>query len=195
MRDKRKRGGRIVLLILLIVCAAGIVWAVQPEVEKQSYPLAYTSQIAQSAEEYGVDPYLVAAVIRTESGFDTDAVSRVGARGLMQLMPETGSWIAEKLGMQDYTDDALFDPTVNVQFGCWYLRFLQDRFGDSTNLIAAAYNAGHNRVRKWLSDESIAPSGNLTNVPYEETDEYIRRVISAEETYRRLYPDAFTGRV
>lgn len=197
MRTKnpgKRRGGTLILIIALVICIVVIVWVVLSAIEEKSYPLEYTDEIARNAQEYGIDPYLVAAVIRTESGFDPDAVSRAGARGLMQLMPETGSWIAEKLNVSEYSDASLFDPSTNIEFGCWYLRFLQDKFDGNRIMMTAAYNAGHNRVSEWILNESIAPAGDLTNIPYEETSQYVQKVADAEEKYRALYPEAFGSR-
>lgn len=188
---KHRKGTALAVVLALIVCAAVGLWAAAPMIGQQAYPLKYVDEIAFNAAKYGLNPYLVAAVIRTESGFDPDAVSAAGARGLMQLMPETGEWVAEKIGVSDYSDSMLFDPSVNIQFGCWYLSFLEERFDDKPDLVAAAYNAGHNRVSEWLDDALISPAGELKNIPYKETSDYVERVAKAEEKYREYYPDAF----
>lgn len=192
-RTKRKAKKRkpYLLILVLVVLIAATLWVMKPHLEEKMYPLEYTDQIRLNATAYDLDPYFVAAVIKTESGFDPQAESGAGARGLMQLMPETGSWIAGKLDMGTYTDDLLYDPTTNIKLGCWYLRFLEDRFHDDRNLVSAAYNAGHNRVSQWLEDESISPEGVLTNIPFEETSKYVDKVLKAEEKYRALYPGAF----
>ena len=90
----------------------------------ENYPIAYTDLIAQYAAKYEQDPYLVQSIMRCESSNDPDAVSDVGAIGLMQIMPDTGTWIAHKLDLDDvYTEEMLYDPQTNIEFGCWYLRF------------------------------------------------------------------------
>lgn len=193
-RTRRKRKKGWLVLLVIITCAAAVLWIAVPRLEQQTYPLKYEHQIALNADLYGIDPYLVAAVIRTESGFDPQAVSSAGARGLMQLMPETGQWIASKLDVSEYTDDLLFQPDINIQFGCWYLSFLEDRFDGKHDLVAAAYNAGHNRVSEWLGDESISTEGELTNIPYRETSKYVARVSDAEQKYKKYYPHAFVER-
>ena len=135
---------------------------------------------------------MVAAVIRTESDFDPDAVSGAGAMGLMQIMPATGEWIADKLDMHSFQTEALFDPQTNIEIGCWYLNFLQERF-DTPELISAAYNAGHGRVAQWLDDTAVSADGeNLEEIPYPETREYVDRIAKAYDAYVRLYPDAFS---
>lgn len=189
---KKKRKKRIWIPILLVVIVVGGVLLYQSDLfDRQRYPLEYTDDISTYSGEYSLDPYLVAAMIRTESDFQPDAVSPAGAMGLMQIMPDTASWIAEKLGRADFTDSMLFDPATNIQFGCWYLHFLTERF-DSPELIAAAYNAGHNRVTAWLEDENISGDGRtLTNIPFEETRNYVDRIDRAYEKYRKYYPDVF----
>lgn len=174
-----------------MVCVAVAAWAGAPAVMRGAYPLEYASEIAQDAAQYGLDPYRVAAVIRTESGFNPNAVSGAGARGLMQLMPETGEWIAGKLGVEGYNDDMLFVPETNISFGCWYLAFLHDRFGGKSDVVSAAYNAGHGRVSEWLADDAYSEGGELISIPFEETSKYVDRVSQAEKMYRKLYPGAF----
>ena len=142
------------------------------------------------AAEYGLDPYLVAAVIYVESGWQTEAESPKGALGLMQLMPATAEWIAGRLG-EEYDPAAICEPEVNIRYGCWYLRFLFDRFPVTATALAA-YNAGHNRVAAWLSSEEYSPDGSvLTSIPYPETEQYVGKVQRAYEKYKELYPNAF----
>lgn len=154
--------------------------------EKRAYPLLYEDIIKKYAKEYSLDPYLLAAIIKTESGFREDAVSRVGALGLMQLMPSTAEWISGKVG-EDYREDMLTDPDTNIRYGCWYLRFLTDRFGDDLPAVLAAYNAGHNKVSEWLRDDAISPGGTLGEIPYPEAKQYVERVYHAVEKYKQLY--------
>lgn len=157
--------------------------------DRRSYRLDYPELIAESANEYGLDRYLVAAVIHVESGNDPDAVSKSGALGLMQVMPETGEWIAGKLGLSDFTPEQLKTPEVNIRMGCWYLSFLQERFqGNRINMIAA-YNAGHGNVEKWLADGELSRDGQLYHIPIEETEKYVEKVQRAYEKYKTLYPE------
>lgn len=158
----------------------------------RTYRLAYTDTVQRYAAEYELDPYLVTAVMRCESSNNPDAVSRSGAIGLMQVMPETGEWIAHKLDMDAIFDvQMLYEPDVSVRFGCWYLRFLTDRFEGDTMQIIAAYNAGHGNVEKWLEDERFSLDGKLTVIPFEETAQYYKRVMTAYDAYRTLYPNAY----
>lgn len=158
------------------------------------YPVAYTEQIRQYAEEYELDPYLVQSIMRCESSNDPDAVSDAGAIGLMQIMPDTGVWIAHKLDLDAvYTQEMLYDPDVNIEFGCWYLRFLNGRFNGNTKQIIAAYNAGHGSVEDWLEDPRFSANGELLTIPFEQTARYYDKVTTAYENYTTLYPDLFTG--
>ena len=159
----------------------------------EKYPTAYLSEIKTISEEFELDPYYVLSIIRCESSFDREAVSKKGAVGLMQIMPDTGEWIAHKLGLDGvYSREMLFDPAVNIRIGCWYLRFIRGRVGDDLKTDAAAYNAGHGTVQSWLADPKCSEDGySLFHIPYPETERYVSRVSEAYEQYRELYPDCF----
>lgn len=191
--EQKKSKAPLVALVLLIIAGVAImaVLVLGEDFGKGGYPLEYGEIIEEYAGQYALDPYYVCAVIKTESGFDPQAVSRVGARGLMQIMPETGEWIAGKLGKEAYSQEDLFDPATNIEFGCWYLHFLQERFGGNMQLVTAGYNAGHNRVAGWLEDSGVSDGESLTDIPFEETDRYVEKVEQAYQKYRALYPDAF----
>ncbi|MPN57676.1 Soluble lytic murein transglycosylase [bioreactor metagenome] len=132
----------------------------------------------------------MAAIIHVESGNREDAVSEKGALGLMQLMPDTAEWIAGKLG-ETYNQDSVCEPYTNIRYGCWYLDFLFSRFS-STDTVLAAYNAGHNAVRNWLSDPEYSDDGvTLKRIPYTETEQYVEKVDRAYDKYKALYPKAF----
>lgn len=158
------------------------------ELEKRKYKLSYSEVIIASAGEFGLDRYLVAAVIHCESGNDPSAVSPRGATGLMQIMPDTGAWIAEKMGME-YGEGTLYDPAINVRMGCWYLRYLLDKFDGSRTEALAAYNAGPGNVSKWLEDERYSANGELTSIPFPETETYVARVRRAYDKYMELYEE------
>ena len=190
-RRKDSRPIRLWVGILLILAAAVIAFCVSRALEKRTYRLMYPDLIGQYAAENAIDPYLVAAVIHTESSNLPEAVSRSGAAGLMQIMPDTGAWIAEKLEIADFTTERLFEPALNIRFGCWYLRFLMDTFEGDRQLILAAYHAGQGNVARWLEDPEIATDGQLTNIPFGETEHYVEKVQRAYEKYRTLYPGAW----
>ena len=154
---------------------------------------AYDNIIRNISEKEGHDWRLMSAIAYHESRFTPDITSRSGARGLMQIMPDTGTWIAHKLGLDAvYNEQMLYDPACSVRFGCWFLRFLTDRFEGELPHIIAAYNAGHGSVEKWLDDPAYSQNGILTAIPYPETERYVEKVQTALEAYRTLYPDLFT---
>lgn len=195
MNKKKKKSYTlpIILLCLLIAAlAAGIVIVGGPIARRARYKLDYTDEIAKYAEEFGVAPSFVTAVIYTESGFKPGATSHAGARGIMQVMPETGAWIAEKLSVSDFNADMLYEPEVSIRFGCWYLAYLIKQFDGELMTAAAAYNAGPGAVSGWLADQSYTEDGRtLTDIPYPETKGYVERVAAARAAYLELYPGVF----
>lgn len=148
-----------------------------------SHPFPYREAIFYQARRVGLDPFLVAAVVKVESGFRPEAESPRGARGLMQLMPETGRWVAEQLGLA-YDPAYLFDPYYNLQLGTWYLAHLHEEFGDNIILALAAYNGGRGKVREWLERGQLA---RIDQIPYPETRQFVARVLHNYRLYRRLY--------
>jgi soluble lytic murein transglycosylase len=176
----------VVILILLLAFFAAYILLDLDEEFKFGYPLEYEDLIVRYSNEYNLDPYLVAAVIKTESTFKSDAVSSAGAVGLMQIMPETGEWLAGKFG-EAFETDNLYDPETNIRYGCWYLHFLMERFDGQADLAIAAYNAGHNRVEGWLLDEAYSDGTVLTNIPYSETENYVKKVNKAYSKYKEFY--------
>jgi soluble lytic murein transglycosylase len=141
------------------------------------YPMAYTSQLVDLAEENGLDPVLVAAVVRCESRFRTNAVSPRGAIGLMQIMPETATWIAQQLEIPDFEVARLHEPNVNLRLGTWYLRYVLDRFGE-LDAALMAYNAGPAHVEDWL---------NGSGTVFQETQAYVERVSHSLPVYRLYF--------
>lgn len=176
-----------IVLGLAIIILALLALVGYPYAKKLAYPLKYEAYITEYAEANGLDPYLVCGVIHTESHFDIEAESRVGAVGLMQIMPDTGEWIAKKMSMKDYSEAKLKDPETNIRMGCWYLKYLMDRFDGDMTLVLAGYNAGPNRVTQWLEDEKYSQDGKRTDIPYRETEEYVKKVENAKEMYRSYY--------
>jgi len=185
---RRKGCFSVLLFIILLVIAAALLYR---PVMKRLYPMEYQQEIWQCAEEYRLDPYMVCAVIHTESRFRPMAVSRLGAVGLMQLMPDTGIWIGDHLGLE-LTESELTDPETNIILGCWYLRYLLDQFEGDYTLALAAYNGGIGNVRKWLADPDLSGDGeHLDHIPFDETAAYVGKVERAWDKYRDLYGDEY----
>ena len=190
-RQKKRRGIKLLLAAFLLLLAVLIAVIAGRELEKRTYKLNYPQEINASADEFELDPYLVAAMIHCESGNRAEAVSPVGAVGLMQIMPDTGEWIAGKLDLNAYEPSQLTQPAFNIRMGCWYLRFLLDRYEQDRPSALAAYNAGHGNVDKWKNDPAVSVEGDLRNIPFAETEQYVEKVQRAYEKYKTLYQDAF----
>ena len=157
----------------------------------RTYPLRYKDLIVRMADEFTLEPWHVAAVIRCESSFDPMAESNVGARGLMQIMPDTGEWLAGKFNEKDgYDPNSLYDPETNLKYGCWYLNWLMSRYSGDVVLVAAAYHAGQGTVDTWLQNADISSDGftiPIESIPYKSTRDYVIKVMAAREKYEELY--------
>ena len=162
------------------------------EKERTLYLLAYppgnSSLVNRHAQAFNLDPALLSAVILEESRFQVQAVSPAGARGLMQVMPQTGRQIARELKVRPFSEDQLYDPAVNIRLGSWYFARMLEEFEGKVHLALAAYNAGPGAVRKWLAAApSSAEDEFVENIPYTETRNYVIRVIGSAQVYRLLY--------
>ena len=158
--------------------------------ERAQHPLYYADTITAYADAQELDPALVAAVILCESSYDPKAESRLGARGLMQLMPDTAEWVAHKLGEDgaDYSFDNLYDPQTNIRFGTWYLGYLSRRFNGDATKIVCAYHAGQGNVDSWLKNPQYSYDGvTLDVIPTQDTATYASRVLRARDIYRKYY--------
>lgn len=153
------------------------------------YPQEYTQQVKKYAAEFKVEEPLIYAVMRTESGFRPEVESSVGALGLMQMMPETFTWLQESLdGEIVYDADSLTDPEISIKYGTYLLSVLLKQYDNVQDTAVAAYNAGTSTVDGWLSDPACSLDGKtLTNIPYDETEQYVERVGKAYELYKKLY--------
>ncbi|MDL2281317.1 lytic transglycosylase domain-containing protein [Selenomonadales bacterium OttesenSCG-928-I06] len=150
------------------------------------YPFKYQNIIFANAIENNVSPYMIAGVIKAESNFKADVRSVKGARGLMQIMPETGIWIAQKINYKAELN--LADPKVNILLGSWYLSYLKNEFNDNEVLYLAAYNAGIGNVKQWIDNYDWPENFNEINqIPFPETRIYVERVLYYKEKYQYLY--------
>jgi soluble lytic murein transglycosylase len=151
------------------------------------YPLGWRGELVQAATRASVDPFFVAAVVREESSFHPQARSRVGARGLMQLMPDTARPMAQARRLAFKDGDALDDPAVNLELGTAFLATLLRDFGDA-RLATAAYNAGPTRVREWwAARRSDDLDVWVEQIPFNETRAFVKRVMLSWDEYRRVY--------
>lgn len=148
----------------------------------QRFPMPFRKDVVARAGEIGLDAAYVYGLIRQESRFVTDARSGVGASGLMQIMPATARWTAKKIGLP-FTPDLLADRDTNLVLGTAYLKLVLDDFGGSQALAAAAYNAGPGRPRKWRDGPALEPAIWAENVPFPETRDYVKKVLSNAAYY------------
>ena len=155
---------------------SALAWQLSWLLEKRAYKLQYSAEIKEYSREFHVDPYLVAAVIHCESSNRHTVVSRAGAKGLMQIMPDTANYVCALYGMR-YSENDLKKPEYNIRIGCKYLKYLSGKFTDENILIA--YNAGEGNAKKWIE------SGK--NVPFKETRDYVKRVVRARRLYAIKY--------
>ena len=193
MSRKSNPARRLIAFIIVaaVLCAVGYFVVrnfgkAQKFIGNALYPLKYSEYVDKAADDYGVDKELIYAMIHTESHFDKDAVSSAGAAGLMQLTDETYKWLCDKRGV-DYVDGGLYEPSINIDFGTYLISWLFDEFGDE-KLVIAAYNAGPDNVKSWLKNPEYSPDGKtLAVIPYKETEGHVKKVLDAEEKYRKLY--------
>ena len=151
------------------------------------YPFGWRSEVSEAAQRAGLDPFLVAAVVREESSYYPRAVSRAGARGLMQLMPGTAQPMAETRGLAFRDGQLLDDPDANLEIGTSFLAGLVREFGDP-RLALAAYNAGPRRAREWWkARKSEDVEAWVEQIPFDETRQYVKRVMLSWDEYRRIY--------
>lgn len=164
------------------------------ELWQLSFPLAYSSVVEAAAAELSISPFLVLGVMRAESNYDRGAVSNVGARGLMQIMPLTGNRISQLMGYEGFTPADLDRPEMNIAFGAWYLKRLVTYYKGNFVLAIAAYNAGPEAVDRWIQQ---APDFELDefieNIPFDQTRNYVAKVMLNMEMYARLYGSSGKG--
>jgi soluble lytic murein transglycosylase len=158
-----------------------------PDVLRIIYPLDYWPLITKYAKAHGLDPYLIAALMAQESTFTADVRSAANAYGLMQLIPGTGRQVARQLGIRRFTTSMLTQPETNVRLGTKYFKDMVDQFG-GVHYALAGYNAGPHRVVAWLKEAPGLPQDEfIDNIPFAETQTYVKRILGTAEDYRRLY--------
>jgi soluble lytic murein transglycosylase len=153
-----------------------------------NYPTAYGHLVHAESAPQDLDPLLFLALVLQESQFNPHVTSWAGAVGLTQVMPETGAWIAQKLGLQDYDDQLLLRPVVAVRFGTWYLAQALEQFDRSWPVAVAAYNAGWTSVRAWVGNGPLQdPDLFYETIPFSETKAFVQLVYQNYRAYQRIY--------
>ena len=189
-RKKKKTKRKAAVLIVLILLAAAIAFAVyhnaNRSLQKTLYPLKYEKYVATYCRKYNLEESFVFAVIKCESSFQSDAVSSAGAMGLMQIMPDTFTWLKTKTG-EDLPQKMLFDPETSIRYGCLLYSMFIEQFGTEAEAVAA-YHAGPNNVKKWLEDENYSKDGKtLYDIPFSSTKAYVQNVMKTKDIYEKLY--------
>ena len=148
------------------------------------YPLKYREEIFLYSENYNLDKALVFSVVKVESDFREKAVSSKGAKGLMQITDKTANYIAL---LKKDSDFDMLKSKQNIEYGCYYLRYLMDKFSD-TKTALVAYNAGEGKVKTWLKDKQYSSNGiTLDYIEYTETREYVEKIEKTFKIYKKLY--------
>lgn len=177
---------RIFLSLIILSVMGVLIFFSGRSVLKTLYPLEYTEFVEVYARENNLSEDFVYAVIKCESGFENDAVSSVGAKGLMQIMPDTFDWIKMKL-KDDASYEDIFDPELNIEYGCYLYGYLMEKY-ESEELALAAYHAGTGNVNKWLKDSEYSDDGKaLKDIPFPSTKKYVTKVIETKKIYQKLY--------
>jgi len=181
---KTTRNNSLVLLLIIFT----VIW--HKPILRIYFVLDFKEKIIAASKQKQVDPALISAIVFVESRFNPKAQSSKGALGLMQVMPQTGKWVAEKIALPDFTDHNLLNPNLNIDIGIWYFRYLIDHFNQNEALALAAYNAGMGYVERWI--QSKLWDGNLVQlekIPFPETRKYLFRIYFLKKVYRYLYPE------
>lgn len=196
-RKQSRRGKRLLAIIIAfcLLCFGGWkIWQSDAVQMRFVYMWDYQQDIITYSQKNNIDPFLVAAIIKNESNFKHKAVSGVGAVGLMQIMPETGRWIAEQMGLADYKDSDLYLTKTNIRMGCWYVGELDHEFKQNMTLVMIAYNAGRGQTREWMQENGWTYDfNNVQAIPYADTREYVAKVLHDRDKYYLLYKDKLKG--
>ncbi len=178
----------IILLIIFLIILLFKELKIQNVILKQIYKQEYSEYVNKYAEINDIDPMWIYAIIKVESNFNKDATSNSGAKGLMQLMNSTAKEIANDLNINDFNENMLYEPEINIMLGTKYFDELLAKYNENYFLAIAAYNGGIGNVDQWISKGIINSDGsNIENIPYKETNMYVRKTINSFSVYNTLY--------
>ena len=194
--SRRRKRSRLPECLIILVALVGLcftgwkIWKSDTVQMRFVYMWDYQQDIITYSQKNKVDPFLVAAIIKNESNFKHKAVSKVGAVGLMQIMPDTGRWIAAQMGLDGYKDTDLYQTRTNIRMGCWYLSELDHEFKHNLALVMIAYNAGRGQTHEWMQQYGWDDNFNdLKAIPFPDTREYVSKVLQDRDKYYLLYRD------
>ena len=185
--QRRRRKGILPGIIIMGLLIIGVLEL--PEISRDYiYPRKYSEQVSMCSKRYGVDERLIYAVIKTESGFDPNACSDVGARGLMQLMEDAYDWVGYRMeDEREISYDYMYVPEYNIEYGTYLLKLLCEEYGDERTALAA-YHSGRGTVNGWLENSEYSSDGKvLDKIPSAVTAHYVDKVMRAYEAYKNLY--------
>lgn len=178
---------KIILILMAILFVLLVILLNFKNIQKLIYRQDYSEYVEKYAKEYNVDPLLIYSIIKAESNFDDEAVSGKGATGLMQLMDNTAKEIATNESLEYVSNESLFDPETNIKLGVKYFADLIAIFKNEA-VALAAYNAGMGTVQGWIDKGTIKADGSdIENIPYNETNMYVRKILKDYDIYRSLY--------
>ena len=190
MKKKQRKKGKnslrmLLILVILILVALFCAEPIKQQITRVIYKKEYSEYVTKYAEQYGVEENLIYALIKAESNFNPDAVSHQNAKGLMQLMQSTAEDLAKKSKI-NLNNENILEPEVNIQLGTQYIASLLNKY-DCVEVALAAYNAGSGNVDKWISSGKIKADGSdIENIPYKETNTYVRKIMRDYEIYKQL---------
>lgn len=182
--------GKLIISIAIILLSIILirVFNVYDLIRKQVYKQEYSEYVNKYAEENEIDPMWIYAIIKVESNFNAEATSGSGAKGLMQLMDTTATDIAKELKIDNFESNMLYDPEINIRIGVKYFDKLLSKYNGNYYLAIAAYNGGIGNVDNWISRGIISyDSSDIENIPYKETNMYVRKTVNAHKVYVELY--------
>ncbi len=178
---------KTIIFIIIVLIIVVILLTKSDYILKKIYKINYKEYVEKYSEEYNVDKYLIYAIIKAESNFKEGALSSKGATGLMQLMDNTAREVAENIIMEYESGVTLYNPEKNIKLGIAYYSNLKKIY-KVDEIALAAYNAGSGNVNKWIEQEIIKPDGSdIENIPYKETNTYIRKILKDYKIYKKLY--------
>ncbi len=182
----------IIILIILIILLLGYLLVFKMKiidsVLKTIYPIEYSEYVEKYSEENGLDKYLVYAIIKAESNFDSHVTSSSNAKGLMQLMEETAIERSNIIDEETIESHDLYDPETNIKLGTSYYAYLLNLYNGNNVLALTAYNAGLGNVEEWIKEGIIKSDGSdIENIPYKETNNYVRKILNSYQMYIKLY--------
>lgn len=180
---------RLLILLLALILAVILAFSSADNLKKAAFPTKYSEYVEYYAGKYSIDPLLLYAIIRTESGFSSDAVSEVDARGLMQITEVTYQWIKGRIApTEEMSFDSLYDPEVNIRFGSNYWACCLERYGNDIATAAAAYFSGWGTVDELLKKDEYSKDGKTLEVfPYEGMSQYVQKIKRNYSMYQKIY--------